>query len=400
MPQFIDVNPSRPASDDIPAARLEAWLAKLGLQFNPFDPITLNAGGDAHLSAYLIGHDEFATIWGDWISTLLAPTGGGKTAFRVRLAHAARIGEDGRRIFPIVYPLPRATTLETHLENLTRAAAYELLLELVYRPGRFESLDNTARRSIRRALDQNAPGWERFLPQLERAGGLAPLAETFDRSAAGLANPPAPDRVRKLCSALGAVPPDSSPPSVTDRWPQLVKLLLETLRFESIYILVDGADAYPETTAPLHSMLGWLGPLLDQAHTWAKERAFVKLFLPIELYNLLRLSYAHLLTFPARFAKIIWTPERLAEVLAARLRVASEGEFDSLDALCTPALRGLNRELASLVRPTIPREVLVLTHQVLVEHVRKPGAGDLIEPEDLEAAKEWYHRDRLMAGSP
>jgi hypothetical protein len=400
-PENLEDDSATSEPDDELTAKLAAWLADVGLHFNPFAPATLNAGDDPHLGTYLVGHDDFAAVWGDWISTILAPTGGGKSAFRVRLAYAGRIGEDGQQVFPVVYTLPRAaTTLDAHLEKLTRSVAYELLLEMAYRPGRFEALDDETRHMVRQALDYNAPGWERFLPQLERAGGPSPLAETFDRSATRLPNPPDPDRVRALCATLRQLPADPQRPPVMQRWEQLTQLLLHRLRLKSIYILVDGADAYPETAGDPKSALVWLKPLLEQARIWAEARVFLKLFLPIELYDVLWQTYPYLLTFPAKFAKINWTPERLTEVLAARLRVASDGEFDSLDALCTPALGGLHRELAGMARPPIPREVLVLAGRVLVEHVRRSGAGDLLEPDDLKAAKEWYRSDRLIAGSP
>jgi hypothetical protein len=388
-------------ADENLTTRLGAWLDDVGLDFHPFSPETLDASNDARLSTYLVSHDDFAAAWGDWVSTILAPAGGGKSAFRVRLAYAARVAEDGRRIFPVVYPLPRAvTSLETYLETLTRAAAYELLLGMVYRPGRFEALKDGDQRLVRRALDHNAPGWERFLPQLERAGGPAPLIETFDRSAARLPNSPDPRRVQALCATLREMRSDSHRPPAAERWRQLTDLLLNTLQMESVYVFIDGVDAYPETVHDPHLALAWLGPLLDQASTWADSRIFLKLFLPIELYDALWQTRPHLLTFPSKFAKIIWTPERLAEVLAARLRIASQGEYDSLDALFTPALRDIHRKLVDAARPAVPREVLVLAGRVLIEHVRRPAAGDLLEPQDLEAAKEWYRSDRSIVSSP
>ena len=382
--------PAQVKPDNDPVAKVEAWLAEAELYFDPFAPNTFDAGNDPHLSAYLVGHDDFVAVWGDWISTILAPAGGGKSAFRTRLAYAARVGEDGRRIFPIVYSLPQVSTLEAHLEGLCKSAAYELLLEMIYRPDRFELLDSEARQQVRGILDHNAVGWERFLPQLERAGSHVPLAETFDPAAVRLPNPPKPADVYKVCADLRAMRSTLPRLSVTERWRRLISFLLETLKFEAIYVLVDGVDAYPETAHDLNAALAWLSPLLDQASAWAASRVFLKLFLPIELYDSLWQSYPHLLTFPARFAKIIWNPERLAEVLAARLQVASDDVFDSLDALCTPALRGLNHELAILAHPAVPREVMVLASRLLVEHVRRPEVGDLLEPVDLEAARDWY----------
>jgi hypothetical protein len=381
------------------AARTKEWLAAVGLQFNPFAADTLNASADFNLGQYLVGHDDFAALWGDWTTTILAPTGGGKSAFCVRLAYAARIGEDGRRVFPVTYSLPRQTNaLAAHLEALAENAAYELLLEVAYRPRWFESLSPEIKDLIRQTLDQNAPGWTRFLIQLEREGSIAPLAETFDRTALRLPNSPGADGVRQVCAALRAIPVNPQTLPLELRWRQLIDLLIGDLQFEAVYLLVDGADAYPETVHNPDIGLRWLSPLLEQTDSLSKSRIYLKLFLPIELEQGLR-RFKNLLTLPARFVKINWTVDRLAEVLAARMRVASGGEFDSLDAISSPALRGLNRELANTVRPPIPREAVVLAGRIIFEHVRRPNAGELLEVEDLEAARDWYRRDRLMVRS-
>jgi hypothetical protein len=393
--------PAQFRQDEELATKTQAWLKTVGLRFNPFSSDTFNSADDPNLRQYLVDHDAFAMLWGDWVSTILAPTGGGKSAFRVRLAYAARIGEDGRRVFPVVYTLPlHLRTLADHLNVLVESAAYELLLEIAHRPAWFESLSLETKMLVRQALDQNAPGWTRFLSQLERDGSLAPLAETFDRSASHLPNSPSADRVRNVCSALRALPTALAVPPAEERWPQLIKLLLEVLQFEAAYILVDGADAYPETVREPELALRWLEPMLAQAGSWSTSQVFLKLFLPVELQPGLEKLYTYLLTSPAKFVKIIWTPERLAEVVAARLRAASAGEFDSLDAICSPALRNLNRELAGIARPLVPREVVALAGRVILEHIRRPDSGELLQPEDFEAARAWYRLDRLTARSP
>jgi hypothetical protein len=389
---------AEPKTDGL-AAKLELWLTSMGLRFNPFAPATWDAGDDAQLVRYLVGHEDFAAVWGDWVSTILAPTGGGKSAFRVRTAYAARIGEDGGHVFPLVYMLPlRETTLEAHLGKLTRAAAFELLLEIVYHPEWFDSLSDADRNNLRRILDQNAPGWERFLPQIMRAKGPQPLAETFDHSAEQLPNLPPLDRVQSLCMALQQTAPITESLPISIRWQQLTQLLMKTLPFTAVYILVDGVDAYPETSREPLAALAWLDPLLNQAESWAESRIYLKLFLPSELDDILWQSYPNLLTFPARFAKIVWTPHRLTKVIAARLRIASNGEFDSLQALCTPALPDLDQKLADMANPVVPREVLVLANRVLWEHIRRVGASGLLDLEDLNAARDWYRADQLGTG--
>jgi hypothetical protein len=387
--------------DEELAAKTQAWLKTVGLHFNPYSSDTFNAADDPNLGKYLVDHDAFAALWGDWVSTIFAPTGGGKSAFRARLAYAARIGENRRRIFPLVYTLPlHCRTLADHLEVLAEGAAYELLLEIAYRPSWFEALGLEIKTLVRQTLDRNAPGWTRFLPQLDRDGNVIPLAETFDRSASHLPNFPSADRVRNVCSALRPLPTAQYVPPVEERWSQLIRLLLDTLQFEAVYVLVDGADAYPETVHEPEPALQWLDPVLAQVNDWYASRVFLKLFLPGELQLVLEKRYANLLTSPAKFVKIVWTSDRLAEVVAARLRAASTGEFDSLDAICSPALRNLNHELAMLASPPVPREVVALAGRVILEHIRRSDARELLQPEDFEAAREWYHLDRSAARSP
>ena len=82
------------------------------------------------------------------------------------------------------------------------------------------------------------------------------------------------------------------------------------------------------------------------------------------------------------------------------MRTASAGEYDRLDAICSPALRNLNHGLASLARPLVPREVVALAGRLILEHIRRPGSGELLQPEDFEAVREWYHLDRSTARSP
>jgi hypothetical protein len=360
--------------------------------------MTLDAGADPDLSRYLVRHDVFRTIWQDSPSVVFAPAGGGKSAFRVRLAYACRVEEDERRVFPISYtaPEPTAMSLGVHLEAILRSAAQELLLTLVYRPARFAILDEAGRQAVRRVLDQNAPGLLRhFLPQIERAGGLIPLVETFDPSAARLPAPPSPYEVRALCAALERIPPVRDIPPASQRFHDLIHLLLNVLDFEAVYLLVDGVDAFPETISEPHTAMTVLKPLLERMDAWAEQQVFLKLFLPTELRRALP---RRRLTKRAKVAIIEWKPESLVKVLHTRLRAASRGEFDSLDAISAPSLRDAETELLAAV-PPVPRELLVLINRAIIEHIRRAGPSGGLAPEDVKAAKLWYHRTRLQASS-
>jgi hypothetical protein len=366
---------------------MQKWLAAVGLgKTNPF--ARWDAGADPDLSNYLVRHDVFRTIWHDSPSVVFAPLGGGKSAFRVRLSYACRVEEDERRVFPILYlaPKPTALDLETHLESILRNAAQELLLALAYRPGRFTVLDDAGKQAVRRTLDQNDPGLlSEYLPKLKRAGTLVPLIKTFDPSAAHLPAPARPEQVRSLCATLEGLAAVSEVPPVRQRFAELINLLLGLLGFEAIYILVDGVDAFIETGSEPDRAVEVVQPLLQEMKDWADQRVFLKLFLPTELSQLLSP-----LTKQAKTATIRWVEESLIDVLRTRLRAASRGEFDSLDAISDKSIHGIVESKLLKAIPPLPRDLLVLANQLVVEHVRRTGANGLLDEEDLKAALHSY----------
>jgi len=211
-----------------------------------------------------------------------------------------------------------------------------------------------------------------------------PIVQAFDPSAVHLPNPPAPARVRALCDALRSLPAatDASPPP-KERFKHLLHVLFSLLKRQAVYILVDSIDAHPETIHAPETATEWLRPLIDHFPVWAEQRVFPKLFLPEELDDFLKQDTLNYLTPQIKSAKIEWTPERLAEMLQARVRVASGGEFNSLDAVSSPALHRVEETLIAEV--STPRELLELAERVLLQHVRLAGPTGLLEPEDLEA---------------
>lgn len=376
---------------DATPSQVQDWLSQVGLgETNPFE--LLDAGADPDLNKYLVRHDVFQIIWKDSPSIVFAPAGGGKSAFRVRLSYACRVGEDKRQVFAVPYiaPEPTATSLATHLNAILKCAAQELLLTLVYRPARFEALNQAGREKVRHVLDWNSPGLLRqFLPQIERAGGLAPLVETFAPSAAHLPAPPNSSKVRAMCAALEQISAVHETLPVSQRFQDLIHLLTNLLNFKAIHLLVDGVDAFLETVSDLHLAAMVLEPLLKQTDVWTQAGVFLKLFLPLEL----RHELPNHLTKGMEIAIIDWKPGALVEVLHARLRAASRGAFDSLDAISAPSLRDAETELLQIV-PPIPRELLVLMNRVVEEHVDRVGPAGGLEPEDVEAAKTWYRHTK------
>ena len=397
-PQNSPSTPLNPAVEEPPDqvtgdSLLHAWLDWLGLHFDPFLP--LDAAADPHLSDYLVGHEAFAAVWGDWASFVFAPAGGGKTALRVRTAQACRVGQETNRPFPIPYIPPflawghTSPSLDDHLAALARAGATQLLLALAYRPHWLLRLNDPAIRHVRNILSWNLPGpLPRYLELLRQSSSPQPLRTTLDPTFV-LSDPPDSATLSRLCDALTSLPPDhSSPPPAKARWEALRLSLLEQFGFRSIYVLLDGLDAAPETAGDPQAAVSSISPLLPLLLEWSAQRVFVKSFLSLETQSFIEAHPSAPLT-KAQTAVIHWNPSLLAEVVRRRVYVASEGAFGSLDAITSPALRDVETMLAQAVVP-LPREMLVLTRRVLIEHVHRSGSRGKIQEADVEGAIDWY----------
>ena len=203
-----------------------------------------------------------------------------------------------------------------------------------------------------------------------------------------LPNPPGTDELLRLCNELDMAPDLTSLPSPLERWRRLRELLLDILGFPAIYILADGFDGAPETIANPEAVAECLASLMSLVEEWAELKVFFKGFLPVETESVLKKRFPNVVA-PERISTVQWTPALLAEVIRCRVYVASKGAFSSLDAVASPALRDIETILAKAVFP-IPREILVLTHRVLEEHVRREGPTGLLKEEDVEAAIHWY----------
>ncbi len=411
-PRAFDVALS---SHTLLSTRLLAWLDTLGLHCNPFDAKYLDAGADPNLSSYLVGHEAFMAIHQDQPAMVFAPIGGGKTAFRARLARACRVGEGGRRVLPVVYTLPKpqqlagpASVYERHLHYILRCIGVELLFALAYRPHEFLDLHTLERRRVASQLAATFPGDLALqLEQIASEGELLPLVQLIDPSADRLIAQPSAERLDAFCTALrdevraaARQIVDIKNQPTAQRFQNLVTLAKQTLNFQAIYLLVDGVDAYVEVTTNGRRRLGdLLTPLLQQTSAWAAEQLYAKYFLPNDLLSAVKffeLFQPGTIT-DLKFISVAWTRASLNAVLQERLRFASEGRFTNLDAICAPTLRGVQAQLLDVAAP-LPREVLALAEQLLLTHVARLDEPGLLEPIDLETAIVHYQQSRARQG--
>jgi hypothetical protein len=380
--------------------QIDEWISRpeIDLLFDPFRE--RDAGGDARLPRYLVGHDAFTTLWGDWPTILYATAGGGKTAFRVRLAYACRAGEGGRRIFCINLPLldPEISLLGQILST----GANELLLHLLYNPQLFFTQSSKTQQAIATVLHTNlSPTFdyrmdktEDLLSQIEQDDTWDQLAETFDPAAQGLFLPPDFRLLQKLLDTLrdGASIETKREITSEQHWQKLIQLTRQ-LDFEATYILIDGVDAYLETQQEPNLAAAVLQPFLEQAAIWQEQQIYFKFFLPAELESLIRAFLPSSLLENSRIKVITWDENSLRDMLRQRLLVASGGNraISSLDALSTPNLRDIESQVIGVAKP-LPRHLILLIEQIFIEHIRRQGSRGRLEPEDVEAAIEWYQR--------
>lgn len=377
--------------------KILTWLQEeVGLYFDPFQQ--LDAGSDPYISSYLVAHEAFQILWQEHPVLLFAPPGGGKSAFRVRLAANCRKEVEGKRIFPITLLLPPPETLpdeERYFELLARSAAGELLFYLAYRSDRFLRLERSLQRDLKTILTENLPApLEYYLDQLEEAGNLSPLAEAFDPTARGLPEEPSPETLREFCRTMRRRRRKRRPlPTPEERFNQIVAILRERLSFEAVFILIDGADAY--VSRP-DRVLSLLTPLLRRTQEWEDRHIYAYYFLPAETRDQIEKA------FSLRFPEIIirWTPPLLAQVLEERLRVASRGRFTSFRGIGRADLPvNPERYLVDHVDPLLPREVVYLAELVLAEHLKRIGPSGEIEQADLEGAILRYRKEKGHNGT-
>ncbi len=382
---------------------LDQWLADLGLDFDPFH--FLDADNDPRLDEYLVAHESFTAIRQDGIAFVFALPGGGKSAFRVRLARACRVGEQGRRLFPIVYMLPESIILarpeersRAHSQAIMQAAAFELLLRLAYRPQEFVALTPLDRQLVRHLLEQSLPGpLSHFLGQLETVEDLALLGRSYDPTARW-SGPPRQQDLQQMVSTMletPQLPPEAVPDEGLSAW---LALLTGPLAFEAVYLLFDGLDAYPETVRSTEESLAVLAPLLEQASAWAGERLYLKAFLPAELQPELEVRFPAL-TAQAVVVIMHWTPELLVSLVRCRVGAGAGTNPTSLSRLSDLGFRNIDDAVVQAVRP-LPREVLTFVERMFFQHVDRDGPTGKLTRGDFERARQWYEessRERISA---
>ena len=374
------------------------WFKSVGLFPQPFS--TLEASADPYLVNYTIDHHSFPVAWGDWHSLIFAAAGGGKTALRANVIQSCWIGHETNRPFPISY-IPAylawghiVPTLEEHLSALVQAGGMQLLLSLAHNPHWFLRLTHSDRQRIRFILDLNLPGrLGVFIDPCRESRSLEPLRSRFS-PAFIQPDQPTPAAFLEFFDVL-----ESSPsvhlPSLTalDRWVGFQEALLDILGFPAIYILLDSFDATQETATHPQTIVDFFAPFVPHLRSWAGRKIFIKSFLPLETRTALESHYPDILEL-SQSISLQWTASLLSEMIRRRIYFASEGRYGSLAPISSPDLREPEMILAKGITP-LPREMLLLTKQIMLSAALHGGNSPKISRRDMEAGMQRYRQSYL-----
>lgn len=379
------------------------WFQRLGLRFDPY--VHLEASSDPHLSEYTVNLDIFRTAWDAAPAIIFAPPGGGKTATRVAVTRTCWYDIGGTYPFPLPYNLGAAPltgkppTANQHLHLLLEAGTCALLTGLAFRPERLLRASPADIRAIVGMLRAGLPGpLNYYLDVLRETGTPAGLTPILERTYA-LTAPPPQDALHHFCGVLETTNANAARGQPEELFRLFVDLVTGALGFSHILILIDGIDAIYENQAENRLALQWVDDLFDYSKTWSGWKVFIKLFAPdmIEPHITDYLS-THITT--DFIARIVWNADLLVELLRKRIFAASDGWFESLDAISTPALTDVERQIVDEITP-LPRVALQVTRRALLNYAARTNEGQLDE-DDIRQAIAWYqlHAARLQGSAP
>lgn len=330
-------------------------LQKFGFQFDPFTH--LDSTKDARLYEYLVIPKTVEIAWGDEPAAILAHPGGGKSALRAYTEQVYR-GTRGVKL-PITYiPETYSTEAQFHFLGVRRALARALLIYLISYPDVFLQLPSGSQSITKNLLSFLPYDLDFLLSILESTDSVGEMEQLLGVNAlSGIQK--IGESHQRMTRQLRVAPAAPLHEPTVDL---LLAQAREIFEIDAFHILVDGLDGFVETTAP-EALSQWLAPLMEFAEAWKKQKVYLKFFLPVSMAE-----FPHNTRHPSiRTATLNWDDSLLAEVIRRRLYVASQGAFDSLDAISAPNLRNIELHLARQLNAEqkLPRQIILKTRYLL-----------------------------------
>jgi predicted transcriptional regulator len=358
----------------------KAFLQNLGFAANPFQ--FTNADEEDHLERYFLPPPYFESVWGDpktpTSQVIFAPRGGGKSAQRRMIETRA----EKENVFAITYDRFEGLTetnlatlgVEYHLRNIIRMALIGFLLEVHERgipPSAFQSTEKEQTESLCRT----------YLGEINKAEAMSSIKNlrTISSKARKLLHDwsgPVSGLFSTILKAkgLGAIHlpstagvPASQPDVVTNIHLEVIRELLLSVGFKSIYVLVDKVDETGLTGNNAEDSFQLVKPLLRDLSLLQTRGIGFKFFLWDKLE-----PYYRKWGRSDRIAKftLSWTESQLNEMLSMRLRAFSAGEVNSLSELADTGMEKPLQILIVLFAYGSPRDMVRICREIVNEQMK------------------------------
>ena len=351
----------------------EAWLKTLGLRFNPF--AHLESSTDPYLLRYIVTPFSLRPVWDDVSALILAPVGGGKTTLRLYSAWNSLRGLFS--YFPIPYVLPQewwhlpSGNILNHGNALGRATARNTLLLLATFPHVFLEMPQKKQNELASLLAAMTDEYEWILALWSDETWESLMELLVEPSLINSFAKPRSQDIKKTLLVL------EKPSSLYDKDPfklicRVFDFLIEQFNYHSIHILLDGIDAFPETSSSATSGANWLQDWIDGFGTkFTSEYVRLKVFIPSEMEPIQGKNNLWQ-NISRKRAKVVWNRANLVELLRRRVFIASNRIHETINGLCSDDIDDLEEILIETIiqegRP-LPRELLALMQEIIRAHV-------------------------------
>ncbi len=371
---------------------IEEWLKQFGFHFNPFRDT--DAERDEHLSNYFIEHPHFNDLAQLENRLIFARAGDGKTVLRLRLQSLYREELPRQKVFCFSYTIPLTVAenppsdILPHLPHILKASVRHAFVLLATHGNDLANLENnSALASEFAAYFDRYLGTTLWLDDLHEAlaaNSINPIVENLKPTFDDLDLPSGWLTVNRLWLRrwIDLLRNATEQPPLAQgglaRW-QAWQGLLRQAGFQASLMLVDGVDVKPSEKAPFTSQ-----PPADRMRRMATplvkalqerrfgEDTFVKLFLPIEIFDLLSGTLHR--TDPV--AILYWSREELGQLLATRLQAATYGAITDFAQLVEADVHPRFSEWLLTVANSSPRHLLHAIEQILRVHVSQSDPGE------------------------
>ncbi len=396
------------------SSSLDAWLAQVGFrEGNPFG--TSEAEREAALLAELfVDTGQFPllrTFPNRMQSTLLvAPRGSGKTAYRIMLQQQCRPQSPTASDLaisitdwePLVeeYQQQGYCTVTHHINRILQKGMQGLLASFLQDPALLTRLKPSAQSSLTWYLHElagEALAAESLYDTLQLAApGFAADWKAFRT---GVRN----HTLTALLQAQGCTAPvalwladavdfggeiHAPASSPVELFARFVELTLAT-GIRHVHVLVDRLDETSATATRPNTAVEIVAPLISNLKLLETQGASFLFFVPASMQTQF-LMYAGFRQDRLPVQELIWTPYDLAEVLARRLTVFSNGTIRSMAQVCaSPLEQNIEQELVRWAGGS-PRRLLRLAALLFETHVRNSTNSLLLTQEDWEHALEAF----------